>query len=203
MHKASVVVACCPRHAGVFHFPLASPTISWASRGKWAVGGRRISPPFLGSEWGGSWFLDFLPVGLFRISFVELSDCIGCIVEVFVGVPDFVLFWSVSFPLSSVLELVVVESRVDDFVEFVFVFSFYLNRRRGFLYLRGESVVLVRFKKRYVDGVVYLHRGWKGQLIYACSNHCQDFAWSNFPVVQFLQRLCSVDVAWQEPHHIS
>jgi len=31
------------------------------------------------------------------------------------------------------LELVVVESRVDDFVKFVFVFSFYLNRRRGFL----------------------------------------------------------------------
>jgi len=30
------------------------------------------------------------------------------------------------------LELVVVDSRVDDFVEFVFVFSFYLDRRRGF-----------------------------------------------------------------------
>ena len=66
---------------------------------------------------------------------MELSDCIGCIVEVFGGVPDFVFFWSVSFPLSTVLELVVVESTVDDFVEFVFVFSFYLNRRRGFLYL--------------------------------------------------------------------
>jgi len=30
------------------------------------------------------------------------------------------------------LELVVVESRVDDSVEFIFVFSFYLDRRRGF-----------------------------------------------------------------------
>ena len=114
---------------------------------------------------------------------MELSDCIGCIVEVFVGVPDFVFFWSVSFPLSSVLELVVVELGVDDFVEFVFVFSFYLNRRRGFWCLRGELVVLVRFKKRYVDGIVYLHRGWKGQLICACSNLCQDFEWSNFLVV--------------------
>ena len=55
--------------------------------------------------------------------------------EVFGGVPDFVFFWSLSFPLSSVLELVVVESRVDDFIEFQFVISFYLNRRRGFLYL--------------------------------------------------------------------
>ena len=106
---------------------------------------------------------------------MELSDCIAYIVEVFVGVPDFVFFWSVSFPLSSVLELVVVESRVDDFVEFVFVSSFYLNRRRGFLYLRRESVVLIRFKKRDVDGVVYLHRGWKGQFICACSNLCQEF----------------------------
>jgi len=31
------------------------------------------------------------------------------------------------------LELVVVESRVDDFVEFVFVVFFYLDRRRGLL----------------------------------------------------------------------
>jgi len=30
------------------------------------------------------------------------------------------------------LELVVVEWRVDDLVKFVFVFSFYLDRRRGF-----------------------------------------------------------------------
>jgi len=30
------------------------------------------------------------------------------------------------------LELIVVELRVDDLVEFVFVFSFYVDRRRGF-----------------------------------------------------------------------
>jgi len=30
------------------------------------------------------------------------------------------------------LELVVVELKVNNFVEFVFVFSFSLNRRRGF-----------------------------------------------------------------------
>jgi len=50
-----------------------------------------------------------------------------------------------------------VESRVDDFVEFVFVFSFYLNRRRGFFHLRGEWVVLVGFEERDVEGVVYGH----------------------------------------------
>ena len=88
---------------------------------------------------------------------MEFSYCIGCIVEFFRGVPDFIFFWSVSFPLSSILDLLVVESRVYDFVEFEFFFSFYLNKRRGFLNLLGESVVLVRFKKRYVDGVVYLH----------------------------------------------
>jgi len=43
------------------------------------------------------------------------------------------VFRRITGPLGSVLELVVVESRVDDFVEFVFVFSFYLNRRRWFL----------------------------------------------------------------------
>ena len=43
------------------------------------------------------------------------------------------MFRRITGPLGSVLEFVVVESRVDDFVEFVFVFSFYLNRRRWFL----------------------------------------------------------------------
>jgi len=55
------------------------------------------------------------------------------------------------------LELVVVESTVDDFVEFLFVFSFYLNRRRGSFDLRGESVPLVRFEGGDVECVVYGH----------------------------------------------
>ena len=59
--------------------------------------------------------------------------------------------------LSSVLELVVVESRVNDFVEFVFVFSFYRNRRRGFCFLRGKSIVLVGFEEGDVEGIVYSH----------------------------------------------
>ena len=134
---------------------------------------------------------------------MELSDCISCMVEVLRWVPDFVFFWSVSFPLRSVLELVVVELRVDDLVEFVFVFSFYLNRRRWSLDLRGESVVLVRCEMRYVDNVVYLYRGWKGQLICACSNLCQDIEWADFLLDQFLRKSCGVDVAWQETHHIS
>jgi len=66
------------------------------------------------------------------VALVESFDSVFCIVEVFRGVPDFIVFWGVAFPLASVLELVVVESRVNDFVEFLFVFSFYLNRRRGF-----------------------------------------------------------------------
>jgi len=53
------------------------------------------------------------------------------------------------------LELVVVEWRVDDFFEFVFVFSFYLTRRRGFFDLRGGSVILVRFEEGDVECVVY------------------------------------------------
>ena len=55
--------------------------------------------------------------------------------EVAGGVPDFVVFRRITGPLGLVLKFVVVEPRVDDFVEFVFVFSFYLNRRRGFLNL--------------------------------------------------------------------
>ena len=59
-------------------------------------------------------------------------DCVFCIVEVFCRVRDFIVFWRAAFPLSSVLELVGVESRVDDLREFAFVFSFYLDRRKGF-----------------------------------------------------------------------
>ena len=49
------------------------------------------------------------------------------------------------------------ESRVDDFVAFLFVFSLYLHRRRGFFDLGGESVVLVRFEEGDVEYVVYGH----------------------------------------------
>jgi len=70
--------------------------------------------------------------GLSWVTPVESLDCMFYIVEVFCGVPDFIVFWLVAFPLRWILELVVVELRVDNFVEFVFVLSFYLNRRRGF-----------------------------------------------------------------------
>ena len=62
-------------------------------------------------------------------------DCVGCMFEVASRVPDFIVFRRITGPLGSVLEFVVMESRVDNFVEFVFFFSFYLNRRRGFLNL--------------------------------------------------------------------
>ena len=60
-------------------------------------------------------------------------DGVGCMFEVASRVPDFIVFRRVTGPLGSVLKLVVVESRVDDFVKFVFVFTFYLYRRRRFL----------------------------------------------------------------------
>ena len=130
------------------------------------------------------------------VSGVEPFDCECCIVEVCGGVLDFVFFWSVFFPLGSVLELVVVESRVDDFVEFVFIFSFYLNRWRWLLEFWGELLFLVRFEKRNVSGVVCLYRQRKGQLKSACFNPCQEFEWWDFLVVQFPRWSCDVDVAW-------
>ena len=72
-----------------------------------------------------SWFL--------RITVMKSFDCVSGIFEVTGGIPDSVVFRRITGPLGSVLKFVVVESRVDDFVEFVFVFSFYLNRRRWFL----------------------------------------------------------------------
>ena len=74
-----------------------------------------------------SWFL--------RITVMKSFDGVGCMFEVASRVPDFIVFWRITGPLCSVLEFIVVESRVDNFVEFVFVFSFYLDRRRGFLNL--------------------------------------------------------------------
>jgi len=50
-----------------------------------------------------------------------------------------------------------VESRVNDFVKFVFVFSSYLKRRWRFFDLCGESIVLVRFENGDLEGVVPGH----------------------------------------------
>ena len=72
-----------------------------------------------------SWFL--------RITVMKSFDGVSGMFEVNGSVPDFVVFRRITGPLGPVLKVVVVESRVDDFVKFVFVFSFYLNRRRWFL----------------------------------------------------------------------
>ena len=71
-----------------------------------------------------SWFL--------RITVMTSLDGVGCMFEIASRVPEFVVFWRIAHPHGSILELVVVELRVDDFVEFVFVFFLYLNSRRRF-----------------------------------------------------------------------
>ena len=52
------------------------------------------------------------------------------IFEVFCWVPGLVVFWRITGPLGTLLKFVSVKVRVDDFFEFVFWFSVYLNRRR-------------------------------------------------------------------------
>ena len=61
---------------------------------------------------------------------MELFNGDAGIFEVFCWVPDLVVFWRIPGPLGTVLEVVSVKARVDDFFEFVFRFSVYLNRRR-------------------------------------------------------------------------
>ena len=86
-----------------------------------------------------SWFL--------RITVMKSFDGVSGMFEVASRVLDFVVFRRITGPLGSVLKFVVVQSRVDDFIEFVFVFSFHLNRGRKFLDLRGEFVVFIRFEE--------------------------------------------------------
>ena len=88
-----------------------------------------------------------------------------------------------NFPPNLILYLVTVELRVNDIVELVYVFSYYLNRRREFFYLRGESLVLARFEEGDVAGVLYGHRGSYGQLVCECPNLRQDSEWCDFLVV--------------------
>ena len=67
------------------------------------------------------------------------------------------MFGSIAFQFSAILELLVVGSRVDDFLEFVFLCSFYLNRRKVILDLKEELVALVRFEEGDVECVVNGH----------------------------------------------
>ena len=61
---------------------------------------------------------------------MELFNGDAGIFEVFYWVPGLVVFWRITGPLGTVLEFVSVKARVDDFFEFVFWVSVYLNRRR-------------------------------------------------------------------------
>ena len=67
--------------------------------------------------------------------------------EVASRVPDVLVFRRMTGPLGLVLKLVVVELRVNNFVDFLFVFALYLSRRRWFLDLRGKFIVFVRFEE--------------------------------------------------------
>ena len=43
----------------------------------------------------------FIHSGLSWVALVESLDCVFCIVEVFCGVPDFIVFWGVAIPVGS------------------------------------------------------------------------------------------------------
>src|SRR5437588_6265139 len=72
----------------------------------------------------------FTHSGLSWVSLVEAFDCEGCIFEVVCWVPSFIVFGRISSPLGSILQFSVMCPRVDDFFEFVFLFSCYFDRRR-------------------------------------------------------------------------
>src|ERR1700743_1431131 len=104
------------------------------------------SSSFLTSSWVGRLLLFSVSIGVtpswfLRITVMKSFDGVGCMFEVARRVPDFIVVRRITGPRGAVLEFVVVESRVDDFVEFVFVFSFYLNRRRWFMNLRRKPIV--------------------------------------------------------------
>jgi len=126
-------------------------------------------------EWSHPWYDSRAPTGAtyrdppivtsthpwpLRVFLVELVDCDLSIVEVFCKEPDFVMFWLRSFPLSSLLDLVIVKPTVNDFVHFLVFFSVYLNRRTVSFDQGGELVDLVRFEQRGVRGIVSSPREW-------------------------------------------
>ena len=163
-----------------FHSSSSFLTSSWVGRLRLFCVSILVTP---------SWFL--------RITVMKSFDCVGFMFEDASRISDFVVFRRITSPLSSVLELVIVESRVDNFIEFVFVLSFYLNRWWWFLYLWWELVAFIGFKQWDVECVVYSHGGWKVQFIGIWAYLCCNFEWSYFVLVQFPWCLCGVDVAWQ------
>ena len=76
---------------------------------------------------------------------------------------------------------------MNDFVEFVCVFIFPLNRKRRLFDFSGKSLVLVRFEVRDVECVLCGSRWCYGQPICPCSNPCQDFELFDALVVYFLR----------------
>ena len=50
--------------------------------------------------------------------------------------------------------------------------------------LRGKLIVIVWFKKRNMECVVYLHRRWKLELICVGSYFSEDFERSDFLIIQ-------------------
>ena len=69
--------------------------------------------------------------------------------------------------------------------------------------LRRKLVIVVKFEKLDMEGIVYLHCRGKLELICVGSYCCQDFEWSDFLVVQLLAWSRGSYISWQQPDHIS
>ena len=70
-----------------------------------------------------SWFSRVLGIKIFNRD--------ACIFDVFCGVPSLVVFQRITDPLCLLQEFVSVKERVNDFFEFIFWLSVYLDRWRG------------------------------------------------------------------------
>ena len=114
----------------------------------WVVAGGHVGVFLSLAGWGSeadllmvtctqSWFPGVPEVELF-------SGEVG-IVEFFCWVPGLAVFRRVTGPRGSVLEFVMVQVGVNDFFEFVFRFSVYLDRWRRPLNLLRKLIVFVGF----------------------------------------------------------
>lgn len=116
---------------------------------------------------------------------MEFGDEERRIDDVFLGLPSTFGDWIV-LPVDQVFQLVVADSGVDYFFNFIFGGVVDNNRWKGFRSSAGDGIRCMRSETGDMENGMDLHGGWEVEAVCAGSNFAYDLVWSDASEIQLL-----------------
>src|ERR1700694_1498546 len=134
---------------------------------------------------------------------MEVLDFPRAMIEVFDWFPC-AFMTLISFPIDIILKLVVDNSRIEDFFDFIFIDIFDCNRGRWRLSTARNLICLIWFQQSRVEYWMYFHCSWKLEFEchFAFADDFEDFKRTETLVIEFSRGSCSCDIPSRKPYQV-